>query len=241
MDAPAARGVRAPRGSPVDTCSGGRTPRSLHARRRGRGRRFPAQARGSLPPWVLAPARLVLPERRCASHPTWTGSAGRTARRRRMELSHAQPAEHAPQLLPHHVQRARGPAHRIRARSGRGARLPRLRSASARVHARAPALPVRQDRAVITDRFTHLTYPWHWHYTVLRGLDYMRLTPAIDDERADDPIQLLRDRRKPNGRWPLQKRIPGTLLVEMEKPGTDSRWNTLRALRVLRRRDNATS
>jgi hypothetical protein len=44
-------------------------------------------------------------------------------------------------------------------------------------------------------------------------------------------------RRKQDGRWPLQKRIPGTLLVEFEKPGGDSRWNTLRALRVLRRRD----
>jgi hypothetical protein len=89
---------------------------------------------------------------------------------------------------------------------------------------------------VSSERFTHLTYPWHWHYTVLRGLDYFRLTPAIHDERLDDPLALLRDRRKPNGRWPLQKRIPGTLLVEMEKPGTESRWNTLRALRVLRRR-----
>jgi hypothetical protein len=98
----------------------------------------------------------------------------------------------------------------------------------------------RSDKTgeVITDRFTHLTYPWHWHYTVLRGLDYLRLTPAIDDKRLDDPIQLLRDRRKSNGRWPLQKRIPGTLLVEMEKPGTESRWNTLRALRILRRRDD---
>ena len=99
----------------------------------------------------------------------------------------------------------------------------------------------RSDKTgeVIAERFTHLTYPWHWHYTVLRGLDYIRLTPAIDDPRLEDAIELLRDRRKPNGRWPLQKRIPGTLLVEMEKPGTESRWNTLRALRVLRRRDRA--
>jgi hypothetical protein len=99
----------------------------------------------------------------------------------------------------------------------------------------------RSDRTgeVIAERFTYLTYPWHWHYTVLRGLDYMRVTPAIADERTDDAIRLLRDRRKPNGRWPLQKRIPGTLLVEMEKPGTESRWNTLRALRILRARDLA--
>jgi hypothetical protein len=95
----------------------------------------------------------------------------------------------------------------------------------------------RSDRTgeVIAERFTHLSYPWHWHYTVLRRLDYLRLTPALDDARLDDPIRLLLGQRKPSGRGPLQKRIPGTLLVEMEKPGGESRWNTLRALRVLRR------
>jgi hypothetical protein len=56
-------------------------------------------------------------------------------------------------------------------------------------------------------------------------------------ERIDEAIELLRERRKPNGRWPLQKRIPKMLLVEMEKPGGESRCNTLRALRILRRRD----
>ena len=89
---------------------------------------------------------------------------------------------------------------------------------------------------VISERFTQLTYPWHWHYTFLRGLDYLRVTSAVSDRRLADAIDLLRERRKPNGRWPLQKRIPGALLVEMEKPGQDSRWNTLRALRILRLR-----
>ena len=73
--------------------------------------------------------------------------------------------------------------------------------------------------------------------SVIDWLLDLRVTPAISDERLADPIELLRERRKPNGRWPLQKRIPGTLLVEMEKPGTESRWNTLRALRILRRRE----
>jgi hypothetical protein len=94
----------------------------------------------------------------------------------------------------------------------------------------------RSDRTgeVISERFTQLTYPWHWHYTFLRGLDYLRLTPAVADGRLADAVALLREKRRTNGRWPLQKRIPGTLLVEMEKPGQDSRWNTLRALRVFR-------
>jgi hypothetical protein len=63
----------------------------------------------------------------------------------------------------------------------------------------------RSDRTgeVISERFTQLTYPWHWHYTVLRGLDYLRLTPAIADERLTDPIDMLQEKRKPNGRWPL--------------------------------------
>ncbi|MGZ8783404.1 MAG: hypothetical protein ACXWZB_07905, partial [Gaiellaceae bacterium] len=97
----------------------------------------------------------------------------------------------------------------------------------------------RSDKSgeVVAERFTHLSYPWHWHYTVLRALDYLQPTHAIHDERLDDPIRLLLGQRRPNGRWPLQKRIPGVLLVEMEKPGGESRWNTLRALRVLRRRD----
>jgi hypothetical protein len=101
----------------------------------------------------------------------------------------------------------------------------------------------RSDRTgeVISERFTHLTYPWHWHYTFLRGLDYLRLTSAISDERLADPIDLLHEKRKPNGRWPLQKRIAGTLLVEMEKPGQESRWNTLRALRVLQARGDLVS
>jgi hypothetical protein len=87
---------------------------------------------------------------------------------------------------------------------------------------------------IASERFIDLTYPWHWHYTIVRGLDHMRLTPAIRDERAADALDVLRSKRKANGRWPLQKRIAGTLLVEMEKPGGESRWNTLRALRILR-------
>jgi hypothetical protein len=90
--------------------------------------------------------------------------------------------------------------------------------------------------AVIQERMTHLTHPSYWHYTVLRGLDYIRATPQISDPRLADPIDLLLSRRKPSGRWPVEKRIPGITLFDMEPPGGDSRWNTLRALRVLQAR-----
>ena len=166
----------------------------------------------------------------------------RTARRRRLELPHAQPAEHAPQLLPHHVQRARGLCgsrpREEQSRSATSVTPKRARSSScSRTGCTAPTGPAKSS-------------PTASRTSPTRGTGTTRCcavsttsacTPAIGDERLDDPIQLLRDRRKPNGRWPLQKRIPGTLLVEMEKPGTESRWNTLRALRVLRRRDNGPS
>jgi hypothetical protein len=95
----------------------------------------------------------------------------------------------------------------------------------------------RSDKtgAVIEERFLNLTYPSHWHYTVLRGLDYMSDTPFIKDRRLEDPLSVLEGRRKANGLWPVEKRIPGTTLFDMEKMGADSRWNTLRALRVLQR------
>ncbi len=94
----------------------------------------------------------------------------------------------------------------------------------------------RSDKTgeVVKTQFVHLTYPSYWHYNVLRGLDYMRLTPAIKDMRLDDPLDLIESRRQSNGRWIVERRIPGRTLFDMEKMGQDSRLNTLRALRVLR-------
>jgi hypothetical protein len=54
--------------------------------------------------------------------------------------------------------------------------------------------------------------------------------------RAEFVRHQLPDGSRPNGRWPLEKRIAGITFFDMEKPGGDSRWNTLRALRVLRSR-----
>lgn len=95
----------------------------------------------------------------------------------------------------------------------------------------------RSDKtgAIIEERFTYLTFPSRWHYTLLRGLDYMRACSEISDARLKDPIALLESRRGANGHWPVDKRIPGTTHFDMERPGSESRWNTLRALRVLTR------
>lgn len=94
----------------------------------------------------------------------------------------------------------------------------------------------RSDKTgdVISDRFLHLTFPWRWHYTVLRGLDYMSHAGAMRDERLQDALAVIESRRKPNGCWPVEKRIPGVALFDMERLGGDSRWITLLSLRALR-------
>jgi len=80
---------------------------------------------------------------------------------------------------------------------------------------------------------TRFAFPSRWHYDVLRGLDYFRECNTRD-ERLGDAIGLVRRRQKADGRWRLQNRYPGRTHFEMEEPGQPSRWNTLRALRVLR-------
>lgn len=84
---------------------------------------------------------------------------------------------------------------------------------------------------VIKPAFVQLSYPHHWHYTYLRGLDYLRTTPFAGDTRSQDATDLLEATSR-NGRWKLGRPIAGSLLFKMEKPGQESRWITLQALRV---------
>ncbi len=86
----------------------------------------------------------------------------------------------------------------------------------------------------IDPRWTRFSFPTTWHYDLLRGLDYLRSAGARPDERVAETIQLVAKRRHQNGRWPLNCLHPNRIPIEMETGiGSASRWNTLRALRVL--------
>jgi hypothetical protein len=86
-----------------------------------------------------------------------------------------------------------------------------------------------------TGSFTRFAFPTWWHYDVLRGLEYLRRAGVAPDERVAEAIELVASKRDRDGRWPLEARHPGRMPVEMnEGEGRPSRWNTLRALRVLR-------
>jgi hypothetical protein len=77
-------------------------------------------------------------------------------------------------------------------------------------------------------------FPTWWHYDVLRGLEYLRRAGAAPDARVAEAIDLVASRREDDGTWPLDTRYPGTMAVETDEgEGRPSRWNTLRALRVL--------
>ena len=81
---------------------------------------------------------------------------------------------------------------------------------------------------------TRMHFPPRWHYDFLRALDYFQTIDASYDERMEDAIELLKSKQRSNGRWPAYRRWPGRVYFELESPGEDSRWNTLRALRVLK-------
>jgi hypothetical protein len=87
---------------------------------------------------------------------------------------------------------------------------------------------------VIDPSWLQFSFPTWWHYDVLRGLDYLRDAAVEPDERVAEAIGVVERNRDPDGRWPLQNLHAGETHFEMEAgEGIPSRWNTLRAMRVL--------
>jgi hypothetical protein len=88
---------------------------------------------------------------------------------------------------------------------------------------------------IIDPRFTMFSFPTRWYYDVLRGLDHFRAAGPDPDDRCAEAIALVAEKRDEDGRWPLENTHMGPKHFEMEDPdGFPSRWNTLRAMRVLR-------
>jgi hypothetical protein len=92
---------------------------------------------------------------------------------------------------------------------------------------------------IIDDSFAELHHPSRYRFDVLRGLDYFRAASrqdgAVPDPRLSDAVDILRHKRRDDGRWNLDVRMPGRQWFEVDDgPGEPSRWVTLGALRVLR-------
>ena len=96
---------------------------------------------------------------------------------------------------------------------------------------------------LIDPAFTQFSFPTGWHYDALRGLDYLREAGVTPDARVAEAIDLVRSKRDADGRWPLENQHESEMVnarlrdLEFgmdERERRPSRWNTLRAMRVLR-------
>jgi hypothetical protein len=87
---------------------------------------------------------------------------------------------------------------------------------------------------VVDEHWLQFSFPTYWHYDLLRGLDYFRSAGGTPDARLAEGVELVRSQRRPDGTWALANTHRGAVHFTLEAgDGAPSRWNTLRALRVL--------
>jgi len=87
---------------------------------------------------------------------------------------------------------------------------------------------------IIHYNFLNFPYPCRWKYDILKALDYFQHSETPFDERMTPALNILNEKQNKYGTWNLNAKYPGKQHFEMEKAGKPSRWNTLRALRVLK-------
>ncbi|MBK9401440.1 MAG: hypothetical protein IPN36_11465 [Bacteroidetes bacterium] len=87
---------------------------------------------------------------------------------------------------------------------------------------------------IISNDFLKFTYPCRWKYDILRALDYFQFAGVKWDSRMEPAINVLFSKRNKRGTWNMQAAHAGQVHFKMEEAGKPSRWNTLRALRILR-------
>jgi hypothetical protein len=80
---------------------------------------------------------------------------------------------------------------------------------------------------------TRFSFPPRWYYDIMRVLDYFQDRDINPDNRSKDAMDILMKKQRKDGKWPLQDIHPGRTYFDMEKAGKPSRWNTLRALRII--------
>ena len=88
---------------------------------------------------------------------------------------------------------------------------------------------------VIKQSWLKLGFPWFYEYNILRGLDVLSKLGYVDDERLNDAVQILLQKRSQDGKWILESTPSGRMQTNIETRGKPSKWITLIALRVLRR------
>ena len=88
--------------------------------------------------------------------------------------------------------------------------------------------------------WTRFGFPLMYQSDVLELLGIMA-SLHIHDTRLEEAIELVRSKRLANGTWKLANSFNDRLLVPSEEKGKESKWITLRALRVLHEYRGATA
>ncbi len=159
-------------------------------------------------------------------------SRQRTTRRRRVELRRAEERAFVASIRPSacskacsSTERAVGSAPEIAASRRRGEEYLLERGLFRR----------RSTGEVANPEFLEFAFPPRYHYDILRALDYFRAAGARPDPRMSDAVQVVASRRRADGRWLLERSYDESLAFPFdESVGQASRWNSVRALRVLR-------
>jgi len=86
---------------------------------------------------------------------------------------------------------------------------------------------------VIRDEFFKYYFPIRWKYDILRCLDLFQKYNIKYDNRMNEALEKIEKSCNKKGKWKAYSQAGKTYFV-MEKQGTESKWNTLRALRVLK-------
>jgi hypothetical protein len=93
----------------------------------------------------------------------------------------------------------------------------------------------RSTGDLVDAAFLEFAFPPRYHYDVLRALDYFRNANATPEPRMDEAVHVVASKRQRHGGWLLDHTYDEAIAVQAgESVGEPSRWNTLRALRVLR-------
>jgi len=88
---------------------------------------------------------------------------------------------------------------------------------------------------VIKQSWLKLGFPWFYGYNILRGLDILTKLGYIEDERLDDAVQVLLQKRGQDGKWILESTPKNKMQANVETVGKPSKWITLITLRALKR------
>lgn len=87
---------------------------------------------------------------------------------------------------------------------------------------------------IVDKRMTLFSFPPRWHYDIMKVLDYFQYSNIEKEKRMEDALKILKKKERKDHTWTSQNKHPGKTFFEMEQTGKASRWNTLRALRILK-------